>query len=140
MAPRARVDSVAEEGTARKSLKQSQENDATSARKLIHRTIYMILTHLRYEQVKLHLHNNVCMFDRTYTSFFHPSTLSVNTRPLRSNRGKGGHLAQLQAAVDIICTDTTRKKKRTNILQDVALNAMAPVEKGCKITNIFLNL
>jgi hypothetical protein len=98
----------------------------------------MILMHLRYEQVKLH--NKVRMFDCTHTSFFHPSTLSVNTRPLRSNRGKGGHLAQLQAAVNIICTDTTRKKKRTNVLQDVALNAMAPVEKGCKITNIFLNL
>jgi hypothetical protein len=64
---------------------------------------------------------------------FSPTVFSVDRplqalRPLRSNRGKGGAIAQLQAVSKLICTDATKKKK-TNILQDVPLNAMAPAEK-----------
>ena len=59
----------------------------------------------------------------------------MSTRPLHLNRGKGGAIAQLQAVAKLICTDTTKKKKNTNILQDVPLNAMAPVEK---VNNPFL--
>lgn len=62
------------------------------------------------------------------TSFSVPVTTN-NTRPLRSNRGKGGAIAQLQAVANII-TDTTKKKKTTNALKDIPLNVMAPAEKG----------
>jgi hypothetical protein len=50
-------------------------------------------------------------------------------RPLRKNRGKGGAIAQLQAVAKIICTDNPKKKKSTNILQDIPLNSMAPADK-----------
>jgi hypothetical protein len=76
--------------------------------------------------------------DRSSLLFTH--FILVNPRPLRSNRGKGGAIAQLQAVAKLICADTTKKTKTTNILEDVPLNAMAPVtvEKGCKDLYLFL--
>jgi hypothetical protein len=74
----------------------------------------------------------VCRVTVTQSIHLSSPTVFLADRPLRSlrpNRGKGGAVAQLQAVAKIICSDATKKKKMTNILQDVPLNAMAPVEK-----------
>lgn len=57
------------------------------------------------------------------------NTLQQNVRPSRSNRGKGGAIAQLQAVSDRI--HVQRAKKSSNkVLQDAPINKMAPPEKG----------
>ena len=54
----------------------------------------------------------------------------VQVRPSRSNRGKGGAIAQLQAVSDRIRHVQRVKKPSNNALQDVPVNKMAPPEKG----------
>ena len=92
----------------------------------------MWMTHLPYKQDRVKLHD-VCTIIVTWSFFslFSPTAFSVNHRPLHSNRGQGGAIAQLQAVAKIICTEATKKKK-TNVLEDISLNVMAPVEKGCE--------
>ena len=51
-------------------------------------------------------------------------------QPSWSNHGQGGAIAQLQAVLDCIHTQCA-KKASNDILQDVAINKMAPPEKGC---------
>lgn len=52
-----------------------------------------------------------------------------NVRPSRSNRGKGGAIAQLQAVSERIHVQRV-KKPSNNVLRDVPINKMAPPEKG----------
>ena len=49
--------------------------------------------------------------------------------PSQSNCVQGGAIAQLQAVLDRLHTQRA-KKARNDILQDVAINKMAPPEKG----------
>src|SRR5690349_5655175 len=53
-----------------------------------------------------------------------------NSRSRRSNRGKGGAVAQLQTFGDLIVGDNRREVN--NPLEDLPVNAMAPVEKKQK--------
>ena len=52
-----------------------------------------------------------------------------DVRPSRSNRGKGGAIAQLQAVSDRLHEQRV-KNPGNNVLQDVPINKMAPSEKG----------
>jgi hypothetical protein len=64
-------------------------------------------------------------------------------RPSRSNRGKGGAIAQLQAVSDRLHTGTQRVKKPGNkVLQDVAINKMAPpkTRKGRRTVESYIIL
>jgi hypothetical protein len=64
-----------------------------------------------------------------------------DTRPSRSNRGKGGAIAQLQAVSDRIHDVRVQRNKRPcnnlKALQDVPLNQMAPPEKGRQVVTLF---
>ena len=135
MACRARAISETEgdAATGRKSSKLSQENDATSARHKLE-PIYVIIPQLKAlagdsETSQQHV-RPASAYDCFLSISKASNTFSANTRPLRSNCGKGGAVAQLQAVAKSICADTTRKKITTNILKDVPLNAMALPEKG----------
>lgn len=59
-----------------------------------------------------------------------------DVRPSRSNRGKGGAIAQLQAVSDRI--HTQRVKKSKVVFRDVPINKMAPPGKG-RQTVLFLS-
>ena len=50
-------------------------------------------------------------------------------QPSQSNHGQGGAIAQLQVVSDHLHTQCA-KKTSNDILQDVAINKMAPPEKG----------
>lgn len=52
----------------------------------------------------------------------------TSKRPKRTNQGRGGAVAQLQAISEQI-TDTGRQKKRKDIPLDIPANAMAPVSR-----------
>ena len=150
MARRKIIESDTEEShTARKSLKQSEENDAaTSASKLNFKFIFRIyfsdsLVTGAVETSKQGGHDVIWVF---FFFFFSLTILLgkvANPFPLRSSRkgrGKGGAIAQLQAVAKIICTDNNAKKKKaTSVLQDVPLNSMAPKDK-VKILFLLCNL
>lgn len=60
-----------------------------------------------------------------------------DVRPSRSNRGKGGAIAQLQAVSDRIHAQRV-KKPRTRVFQDLPINKMAPPEKGRRMVVSYL--
>lgn len=67
------------------------------------------------------------------------ATDQSDVRPSRSNRGKGGAIAQLQAVSDRL--HVARIKKSSNkVLQDAPTNKMAPPEKGRRMVVSYLIL
>ena len=63
------------------------------------------------------------MTSNYYRTFLFAAT---GGRPKRTNQGRGGALAQLQAISEQI-SDKGRQKKRKDIPLDIPANAMAPV-------------
>jgi hypothetical protein len=100
----------------RKSRKLDMENDAPSLERES-KTLLMILS------------SNVLNLGRV-------TDQQDTIRPSRSNRGKGGAIAQLQAVSD--CLHTKKNpKKNANILQDInaPINKMAPPAKGRRVAS-----